>query len=111
MINPFKKDKNSNVNFDESFQQCQDCKEFFMTTIKNEGADGDGIARCLPCTARGISYEEYQQILNHYHRDTIYVMSTRAIDLHPEFVKQQTFVNKKVKEMLVGILERRQSPI
>lgn len=82
-----------------------------MTTIKNEGADGDGIARCLPCTARGISYEEYQQILNHYHRDTIYVMSTRAIDLHPEFVKQQTFVNKKVKEMLVGILERRQSPI
>ncbi len=111
MINPFKKDKNSNVNFHESFQQCQDCKEFFMTTIKNEGADGDGIARCLPCTARGISYEEYQQILNHYHRDTIYLMSTRAIDLHPEFVKQQTFVNKKVKEMLVGILERRQSPI
>lgn len=109
MINPFKKDKNSNVNFHESFQQCQDCKEFFMTTIKNEGADGDGIARCLPCTARGISYEEYQQILNHYHPDTIYVMSTRAIDLHPEFVKQQTFVNKKVKEMLVGILERRQS--
>ena len=109
MKNPFKKDKNSNVNFHESFQQCQDCKEFFMTTLKDEGADGDGIARCLPCTARGISYKQYQEILNKYHPDTIYVMSTRAIDLNSEFVKNQTFVSDKVKETLVGILERRQS--
>ena len=39
----------------------------------------------------------------------VYVFITRAIDLHPEFVKQQTFVNEKVKRELIEILERRQN--
>jgi len=107
--NPFKKEKDEDVNFHESFQQCNDCEEWFCMTIKNDGIDGDGVKRCLPCTARGISYEEYENLINYYHRDAVYVMSTRAIDLHPEFVKQQTFVNEKVKRELIEILERRQN--